>query len=258
MDESLKIWFGEYLYNCMRDAFASASECDTKTIIYAIGDTIDELHIVGHDIIQASAALKSIHRLKARVPQSMVDYIARRIRSNGRAHPGLFHGYSFEEIRKAEASFDSYRADSTPSDVVNSLVHTLKQIKKSYFGFHFLAQETHLLTHAEAMISLHKLGHQDLFRRSLKGWFLRLKLLETIHEINLDQTHQSPKKMNWDPRTASFWDAYGSFELNIHPIKTMFSYLSLKSFGLFSEEDARFLENEKLPYLADSRYLDGR
>lgn len=256
IDERLREWFGEHIHNCTREAFAPASQCNIETIVSAIGDTIDELHIVGHDIIQGSAALKSLHRLEGRVPQSIVDEIAMHIKANGKAHPGLFHGYSSEDIRKEEASFDNYNADSTPSDVVDSLVHTLRLIKKSYFGFHFLAQETHLFTHAEAMISIHKLGYHDLFKRSLKGWFLRLKLLEIIYDLNLDDTHKSPRIMDWDPRSISFWDAYDSYELNIHPIKTMFSYLNLKRCGLISYEDIQFLEKEKLPYLADSRFPD--
>lgn len=136
---------------------------------------------------------------------------------------------------------------------MNSLVQTLKQIKRSYFGFHFLAQETHLITHAEAMISIHRLGHEDIFQQTLKGWFLRLKLLENIHDLNLDYTHKSPRESNWDPRSSSFWDDDRPFELYIHPVKTMYSYLVLKSYGLIEPDDIPFFEEEKLPYLADSR-----
>lgn len=258
IDHRVGAWLDEKTFNSTREAFQSVSSCDSEPIVSAIGGSIDTLHLIGHDIIQASAALKAIERLKAQVPQCLVDEISNKIKATGAGHPGLFYGYTSAEIRKREASFDDYNPQSTTFDVVTSLLHTLRKIKQSYIGFHFLAQETHLITHAEAIISLYQLGCHDLYRRSLKGWFLRLKLLEKVYDLKLSETHASPRKMNWDPRTLSFWDNYDSFELHIHPIKTMFSYLRLKELALFSEEDRQFLENEKLPYLADSRYLDGK
>lgn len=253
IESKIRAWYGEYLLGSTRETFTSKTKCDVTPIISALESSCDELHIVGHDVIQSSYAMKSLHALGQYAPQTVVDKIASNVRKNGKAHPGMFYGYTSEEIRKVEDTFVAYDAESTPNDVAASLIKTLKKIKKSYFGFEFLAQETHLITHAEAMISLHALGHHDLFRRLLKGWFLRIKLLETIFDLDLKNS-QSPSKATWDPRTATFWEAYSHYQLYIHPIKTMFSYLNLKHYGLFSQEDARFMEEEKLPFMADSRF----
>jgi len=255
IDARMEQWFGEYVYSAVRQEFASTDKCSATAVLSSLDGVIGELHLIGHDIVQGSAALKSMNQLGQRVPSAAVEAIARHIASTGSAPPGMFHGYSRKEIRDLEASFDEYHPDSTPRDIADSLVGTLRQIRRSYFGFHFLAQETHLFTHAEAMIALHKLGHPDLFRKALRGWFLRLRLLEAIFDPDVDEKLESPRACEWDPREPAFWSAYASYELNIHPIKTMFSYLSLRQDGLFSEEDARFLEEEKLPFLSDSRKL---
>lgn len=247
-------WFGEYHTDCVNGAFTSVRECDITPILSALDEVIGNLHFIGHDVIQASAALKGLDQL-GDAPQGMVEKISSHIRATKDAQPGLFYGYSADEIREREASFCDYEINSSPRDVANSLVRALRQIKRSYFGFHFLSQETHLITHAEAIITLNKLGHHELFKKSLKGWYLRLHLLERIQDLNLDETHESPEACNWDPRSPSFWSAYEPYALNIHPIKTMFSYLKLKQQELFSEEDILFLERNKLLYLADAREI---
>ncbi|MEM6822642.1 MAG: hypothetical protein AAF558_11960 [Verrucomicrobiota bacterium] len=254
--EMLKLWYGEYLFDRTEELFQTETKCDIGPIISALEDVCDELHIVGHDVIQGSFALKSIHSLDAYVPQDVVDRIATNILKNGKAHPGMFYGYTADQIREEESIFDDYDVDSTPIDIANSLVNTLRRIKKSYFGFEFLAQETHLITHGEALTSIYGLGHHVVFKRLLKGWYLRLKLLEPIYELDLSVTHRSPNRMDWDPRKSSFWENYRKHQLFIHPIKTMYSYLNLKSRNLFSPTAIQFMEEEKLPFMVDSRFPD--
>ena len=253
IDQRINAWFGEFLFDSAKNSFDSREKPNLNSFIDSIESVVGTLSIVGHDIILASSALKSLHWNNQFSPQKIVDQISERVRKAGSAHPGLFHGYTSEEIRKIEVEFDDFDADSTPLDVATSLVKALRKVQRTYFGFHFQAQETHLITHAEAMISLNKLGYDYIFRKSLKSWFLRLHLLEPIFDLNIPDA-VSPKMVHWDPRIADFWEQFESYELNIHPIKTMNSYLTLKDYNLFSCEDVDYLETEKLPYLADSRY----
>lgn len=157
-------------------------------ILESLGETIDELHWVGHNVIYAALSLAALEELGGWSTKSGVEGIAELIRSFAKTIPGRsWIGFSASEVKKVEINKSDGIHEITDSKQLSVFIlDELSLFKQIYHAEAHHDLIGHMLTFSHALNILFDLGHVTYFRRGLPPLYKLVKVLRASRDLDLN------------------------------------------------------------------------
>lgn len=184
---------------------AARPEPDLRAEIgLALSGNIDGLRAIGHNVIFSTLALRALRDEPALCTPPIVEGILDLVRSYDPEGPGsVFPGFTQREIDdvvaeppKVPLSWDD------PSALARHAVQTLLDVEIVYGGAH-AGIVGHVLTHADALVELSRLGEGALARRGQPAYLAHAALTAKTFDPRPDKPPRSAS--NYSPLSETYW-----------------------------------------------------
>lgn len=155
-------------------------------ILEALGETIDELHWVGHNVIYAALSLLALKEDEGYLAPYTAEKIAELIHSFAKTIPGRsWIGYSASEVKRLQLDTTDMLTDiSEPSQLSAFVLEELAQFKTIYQAESHHDLIGHMLTFSHALNILYDLGYVEYFKRGLPSLLKLVKVLRVSRDLN--------------------------------------------------------------------------
>ncbi len=183
----------------------TTDSCDEllRNILVALDGSISKLCPGGHNVIYASLALKALKRMPEMITPEIIDGIGRLIGSfNDMTIQNNYHGI---DVANLSADMD----DTIPRYSGNDMIagFTFSEILR-FQEMHYEIQGIvgHLITHAQSLVELSRLGYPDLAQRGYDAHRLHVRRVRLFHD-RFDKSIWTPvRPVHNDPLDPSFWE----------------------------------------------------
>ena len=208
-------------------------------ICSALASKISQLQASGHCTIFASLALKGLNANPLLSTPAIVEGICQLIGkfdgSPGKGYYGEERGWLAGVPVDPEKHLPPYQSiDDLVATALNELVNSPKVKTKGYGAL------VHLVTHTNALVELHQMGHGDLAQQAFAAHQTHIMLLRSLPPETDDNGVPVPLKPNpLSPLSSSYWrnfdpHAQAPSALNLggadHAIKVSYAFFHLCHF----------------------------
>jgi len=209
-----------------------------KPLIEAVEVNIENFSTSGHGVIFGAIALNAINYLGNQIPTSYIQKIADVVmNAQDDSSPNRF--WSVEDYKTADIDLTSAPDFANIFEAAKYCIANQKKVRPNVeYGdrfYYFQGSRLHQVTHAHALVLLHKLGYEDL---AYKGLHSIRKQIVLCNLLPKDVEHYIPKKTHY-PFEPEFWETMPN---DLHYYKLTYSAYDL--FKHMNQEDVDgLLEN---------------
>jgi hypothetical protein len=174
-----------------------------RDIPEALSGSVSKLCPGGHNVIYASLALKALKRMPEMITPEIIGGIRRLIDSfNDMPLQNNYHGIDVTEL---SADLD----DTIPKYSGDGMIagFTFREVLK-FVEMYYEIQGIvgHLITHAQSLVELSRLGYPDLARRGYDAHRLHVRRVRLFHDCFDKSIWTSVRPVHNDPLDPSFWE----------------------------------------------------
>ena len=171
-------------------------------ILEALSGGLDHTWAIGHDVIYAALALRTLVERPDLAAGWVADGVVA-VLDSCHSQPLEVIGGVFD-VRGVDAHEVDEHEVATSVSLAEVALRTILEFDHVYVGLH-QGDIGHLADHAQALIMLERLGYQEAARSGLRGFREHLAVLRRVCHLSADlpEVHEG---LHADPHEAAYWD----------------------------------------------------